>query len=180
VSLRERIHFKLISLVHEDLYKLFRDPYKDLRAAGLKSGQRVLEVGCGPGFFTIPAAELVGERGTVCALDLNPLAIEKIRSRIVKEGVDNIETVLADAAQTGLPEESFDLIFVFGFAFAKGDRGEILKELHRLLKPGGILSIGGRGLHSKGNLAQIVEQSRGFDSLKRKGRILQFSKTSCR
>ncbi|MBE9471268.1 MAG: methyltransferase domain-containing protein, partial [Chloroflexi bacterium] len=71
-----RMHFKMMSLVHETLYGLFRDPYKALNAAGLEPGQKVLEVGCGPGFFTIPAAKTVGEKGSVCALDISPLAIE--------------------------------------------------------------------------------------------------------
>jgi ubiquinone/menaquinone biosynthesis C-methylase UbiE len=68
-----------MSLVHEDLYGLFRDPYKALRAAGLEPGQKVLEVGCGPGFFTVPAAKTVGQGGIVYALDVNPLAIGKVR-----------------------------------------------------------------------------------------------------
>jgi len=52
----------MMSFVHEDMYRVFRDPYKVLKAAGLKPGQEALEVGCGPGFFTIPAAGLWARR----------------------------------------------------------------------------------------------------------------------
>jgi len=67
MSRTNKLHFRMMSFVHETLYGLFRDPYKVLKAAGLEPGQRALEVGCGPGFFTIPAARIVGEEGSVLA-----------------------------------------------------------------------------------------------------------------
>jgi len=61
--------FRIIELMHDNrLLPYFRDPYKLLRAAGLEQGQQVLEVGCGPGYFTIPAAEMVGDEGEVYAV----------------------------------------------------------------------------------------------------------------
>jgi len=166
MSRANRLHFKMMSLVHETLYGLFRDPYKVLDAAGLEPGQRVLEVGCGPGFFTIPAAHIVGEKGSVLALDINPAAVEHVRRKIRKAGVTNAEVILADAASTGLPAASFDLAFVFGFACARGDMTDIWKELHRLLKPGGILSVEGR----------LRPPEELFEFWKRQGRISQFRK----
>ena len=166
MSLSNRMHFRMMSLVHETLYSLFRDPYKVLNAAGLEPGQKVLEVGCGPGFFTIPAARIVGQKGSVHALDINPLAVERVQQKIEKESVTNIKTILADAAQTGLPDQSFDLIFVFGLAHPIGDLENILTELHRLLKPAGILSIEGR----------LWPSNELFHPVKRQGRISQFQK----
>jgi demethylmenaquinone methyltransferase/2-methoxy-6-polyprenyl-1,4-benzoquinol methylase len=166
MSVTNKMYFRMMSLVHETLYGLFRDPYKALNAAGLEPGQSVLEVGCGPGFFTIPAARIVGEKGGVCALDINPLAVERVQQRIEQEGVTNVETILADAAHTGLPGQSFDLAFVFGFARPIGGMGNILTELHRLLKPAGILSVEGRP-RIPGEL---------FCPLDRQGRISQFGK----
>jgi ubiquinone/menaquinone biosynthesis C-methylase UbiE len=167
MSLSDKAHFKMMSLVHETLYGLFRDPYEALNAAGLEPGQKVLEVGCGPGFFTIPAARIVGEKGSVRALDISSLAVKRVQQKIEKEGTTNVETMLADAAQTGLPDQSFDLIFVFGLARPIGEMGNILAELHRLLKPAGILSIEGRPWIAVHEL---------FEPLNRQGRISQFRK----
>jgi ubiquinone/menaquinone biosynthesis C-methylase UbiE len=166
MSLSDKVHFKMMSLVHETLYGLFRDPYKALDAAGLEPGQKVLEVGCGPGFFTIPASRIVGEKGSVCALDISPLAVERVRQKIEMAGATNVETILADAAQTGLPARSFDLAFVFGVAHPVGEMESILIELHWLLKPAGILSIEGASRTPNGL----------FCPVKRQGRISQFRK----
>jgi len=160
------MHFKIMSLVHETLYGLFRDPYEALDAAGLEPGQQVLEVGCGPGFFTIPAAKIVGDKGSVCALDVSPLAVERVQQKIEREGATNVEIILANAAQTGLPAQSFDLIFVFGVAHPVGNMEDILIELHRLLKPAGVLSVEGRSRPS----------NELYHPLKRQGRVLQFRK----
>jgi ubiquinone/menaquinone biosynthesis C-methylase UbiE len=164
----DRVRFRMMSLVHEDLYRVFRDPYEALKAAGLEPGQEVLEVGCGPGFFTVPAARMVGEEGSVHALDINPLALERVRHKVEKEGVENVCTVLADAGQTGLPDESFDLIFVFGLGRAIGGADRIMAEVHRLLRPGGTLSIEGR----------LLPPSKLFQPVRREGRIAQYQKAA--
>ena len=166
MSLSNKMHFKMMSLVHETLYSLFRDPYKVLNAAGLEPGQKVLEVGCGPGFFTVPAAGIVGEQGSVLALDVSPLAVEHVQRKIETEGVTNAEVALANAAQTDLPDQSFDLAFVFGFARPIGGMEAIWTELHRLLKAGGILSVEGRLWPPDGL----------FQPVKRQARISQFQK----
>jgi ubiquinone/menaquinone biosynthesis C-methylase UbiE len=156
----------MMSLVHETLYGLFRDPYEPLKAAGLRSGQRVLEVGCGPGFFTLPAAEIVGQDGSVVSLDVSPTAVAHVQQKVEEADATNVKVLLANAADTGLSGESFDLVFVFGLGQVVGDLGDIWGELHRLLKPGGTLSIEGR-FQPPGALFRPREHN---------GRIARFSK----
>jgi len=135
MSRTNKLHFRMMSFVHETLYGLFRDPYKVLKAAGLEPGQRALEVGCGPGFFTIPAA----------------------RRKIEEAGVTNARVIVADAAKTKLPDGSFDLVFVFGLARPIGDMAAIWAELHRVLKVQSVLSIEGR-LNPPGELFQFLDR----------------------
>lgn len=161
---KDRIHFRMMSFMHETLYGLFRDADKTLKAAGLERGQKVLEVGCGPGFFTVPAARIVGEAGSVLSLDINPLAVEHVQQKIEEAGLSNIKVMLANAAQTDLPGQGFDLAFLFGLARILGDKDRIWSELHRLLKPEGTLSVEGR-LRPPQNL---------FQPMTRRGRIWRY------
>ncbi len=158
--------FKMMSFVHETLYGLFRDPYKALHAAGLQTGQAVLEVGCGPGFFTVPAAEIVGETGSLLSLDVNPLAVKHVYDKVKAAGVTNTWVIAANAAQTDLPDAGFDLVFVFGLGRPVGDLEAMWAELHRLIKPQGILSIEGR----------LRPPEQLFRFTKRQGRVVQFRK----
>lgn len=162
----KKINFKMMSFVHETLYNLLRDPYKALKAAGLRSGQAVLEVGCGPGFFTVPAARIVGETGQVYAVDLNPLAIDRVKEKVEREGVANVKTILADVSRTSLPSQCFDLAFLFGFTRPIGRMENIWSNIHRALKPEGILPVEGR-------LRPPIDL---FIIMGRQGRISQFKR----
>ena len=122
--------------IHDNRLRQFLiDPYKVLRAIGVKPGQVVLDLGCGPGFFTIPAGKIVGEEGLVYALDLHPLALERVSEKAQKFGLKNIQPILARADQTSLPDQSIDLAFLFGMVHKLDDYFyEVMKELSRILK----------------------------------------------
>lgn len=158
------------------LLPIFRNPNKLLEVAGLKSGQKVLEVGCGPGFFTIPAARIVGSEGFVYAVDVHPLAIKKVQKKIGREGLKNVEPILVNASNSGLPDSSIDLAFVFGLRYISGGLKDLLVELHRVLKPSGILSFE----KTRGSEQELITEVRrnGFTYSRKRGRILSFSKAT--
>jgi ubiquinone/menaquinone biosynthesis C-methylase UbiE len=180
IKIKERYHhsnfsFRIISLMHDNpLLPIFRNPYKLLKAAGLKPGQKVLEVGCGPGFFTIPAAKLVGKEGFVYAVDVHPLAIERVKEKSEREKIKNIKPILANASNTGLPDRSIDLAFLFGLQYIAGGLKNVIGEIYRILKPGGVLSFEKtRGSEKK--LIEEVERG-GFIYSGRQARIFIFTK----
>lgn len=167
--------FKIITIMHDNpLLPIIRNPYKILNRAGLKPGQKVLEVGCGPGFFTIPAANIVGEKGIVYAIDTHPLAIERVNNKIRKAGIKNVKPILANASETGLPDRSIELAFMFGLPYIAGGLDNVLTELYRIFKPGGILVF----QKSRGSSEKLITevQDKGFKCSGKRGRIFLFKK----
>jgi ubiquinone/menaquinone biosynthesis C-methylase UbiE len=108
---------------------------------GLKPGQRVLEVGPGPGRLLIPAAGRVLPGGEVVGLDIQPGMIDRLKSRAAQAGVANLGVVLGDATQAHFPPENFDLIYLCTVLGEIPDREVALEQCHTALKKGGVLSI---------------------------------------
>ena len=169
------IAYWTIRVMHDNpILPLVRNPHKLLKAAGLEDGYKVLEVGCGPGFFTIPAARMVGDEGHVYAVDIHPRAVERVKKKIEKEALPNITASCVNASDTGLPGESVDLSFLFGLRYIAGGLENVISELHRVLKPGGILSFE-KTRGSESELIQEVERA-GFICSSRRGRVFLFTK----
>jgi ubiquinone/menaquinone biosynthesis C-methylase UbiE len=145
---------------------LFRPRYNILKEVGIKPGFHVLDYGCGPGSYIVPLAELVGESGKVYALDIHPLAIQKVKDVASKKRLANVKTILSDC-RTGLPDNTLDAVLLYDAFHHLNDRDRILQELHRVLKPDGILSFSDH--HMKENEIVSGVTNNGLFSLSRKG-----------
>lgn len=108
---------------------------------GLKPGQRVLEVGPGPGRLLIPAARRVQPGGEVVGLDIQPGMIERLKMRAAQAGVPNLKAILGDATQPHVPPESFDVVYLCTVLGEIPDRKAALRQCYLALKPGGLLSV---------------------------------------
>ena len=137
-----------------------------LKEVGIKPGFHVLDYGCGPGSYITPLAELVGESGKVYALDIHPLAIRKVQDITLKKRLMNVETILSDC-QTGLPDNSLDAVLLYDAFHHLSDPDVVLKELHRVLKPDGILSLSDHHLKENEIVAGVTNG--GLFRLSRKG-----------
>jgi ubiquinone/menaquinone biosynthesis C-methylase UbiE len=174
-SARDIIEFKFISFMHSTLYGLFVDPYEKLKGAGIERGQKVLEAGFGPGFFTIPAARIVGQEGVIYALDINEAAYESVQKKLQEEEVKNVNLLLRDLSNTGLENKSIDVCFLFGIFHAFDNPIPIIQEMHRVLKESGILSIQ-TGRVPTERVIKVVERGGLFRLQNQQSKILRFSK----
>ena len=118
------------------------NPKKTLRGADLKTGQIVLEVGCGTGFFTLPAAEMIGETGHLIAMDPLSDFVDKVRKKVGDAGFSNVEVIRRDALNTKLEAASVDVILLFGVVpFPSLPLKRLLPEMHRVLREEGTLAV---------------------------------------
>jgi len=154
---------------------LFSPRENTLKEVGIKPGFHILDYGCGPGSYTIPAAQLVGKAGKVYALDIHLLAVQRVQSVAAKRNLTNIEAILSDGA-TGLPDESIDIVLLYDTFHNLNRPEEVLAELHRVLKPDGILSFNDHHMKEEQEIiAKLTCQ--GFFTLSVKGeKVYNFSK----
>lgn len=114
---------------------------KTLERIGLKSGQRVLEIGPGPGRLLIPAAQRVLPGGEVVGIDIQPGMVERLKERAKAANVTNLTAILGDATQPLVPEASVDVVFLVTTLGEIPDRAAAITQCFRALKSGGVLSI---------------------------------------
>lgn len=117
----------------------FMRPEIVLNTLSITEGMQVADLGCGAGFFTIPAARLVGEKGTVYAVDIQKEPLSEIQSKAKLEGLLNIKTVWADLENPEampIPADSINVVILKSVLFQTKDKVATLMTAKRLIKPG--------------------------------------------
>lgn len=133
------------------LRRLAQDPDRIL-GPFVRPGDIVLDVGCGPGFFAVPLARMVGEGGCVVAVDIHPGMLERTRRRAVRAGVGNrVRLHLASRTRLGLdPGEGADLALAFWMAHEVPVPERLFAEIGAALRPDGRLLLVEPKLHVPG------------------------------
>jgi SAM-dependent methyltransferase len=108
---------------------------------GIQPGEHVLELGPGPGTFTVGAAHRTGAEGRLIAVDIQPRMIKQVEKRVRESGLANVETHVASAYDLPITDQSVDRAFLITVLPEIPDRSRALAELRRVLRPGGVLSI---------------------------------------
>lgn len=157
------------------LRKWLMNPVKTLQAADVKSGETILEVGCGTGFFTIPAAKMIGDQGHLIAMDVMSGFLEQVSQKVQTAGLNNVDIIKRDALDTGIESESIDKILLFGvLPFPSLPLNRLLPEMHRILKPDGNMvvwmfpvSFGVPTMILKSGLFSYINKEKGVYNYKR-------------
>jgi ubiquinone/menaquinone biosynthesis C-methylase UbiE len=112
-----------------------------LERVGIQPGECVLELGPGPGLFTVEAARRIGPDGRLVAVDIQPAMIAQVEQRVKQAGITNVETHVASAYELPLPDASVERAFLVTVLTEIPDPNRALREIRRVLKPGGLLSL---------------------------------------
>jgi len=112
-----------------------------LESFGVYRGQTVLELGPGPGYFTIEATRIVGPNGRVVCIDIQREMLAILRRRLRDHGVTNAHPLTGDATRLPLADGAVDVAFLVTVLGEIPDRPAALLELRRVLRLGGVLAV---------------------------------------
>jgi ubiquinone/menaquinone biosynthesis C-methylase UbiE len=164
------IAFRVLAHVAMPIRNMFHPTRKVFAEIDIQPGHRVLDYGCGPGHFTIMAAQQAGPTGRIHALDIHPLALKLVARKAKQKNLDRIDVILSDC-RTSLPHGCLDRIMCLDVYHLLENQSEVLAELHRVLKPDGRLYFSDHHMHDDQIVSQLTSngyfrfQSRGCKTL---------------
>ena len=113
-----------------------------LDALAPRPGERILELGPGTGYYTVPVVERLGPEGTLEILDVRQSFLEHALERARRSGHRNLIATLGDGGSLPYSDSSFDAAYLVTVLGEIPDPSAALSELRRVLKPGGRVVIG--------------------------------------
>lgn len=140
--------------------KIFQEPCKML-APYVKKGMRVMDVGCGMGFFSIGMAKLIGDKGRILAVDLQSKMLETTARRARRAGVDQrieLHQCTPDSLDIHV---DLDFILAFYMVHEVNDQSDFFRQLQSCLRPSGRILIAEPRFHvSKAAFQKTIEIAR--------------------
>lgn len=152
------IAFRIMTVIMKLMDFFWNHSSKNFETLDLKPGQTIIDYGCGPARYIKNASNIVGETGKVIAVDIHPLAIKKVKAKIEKFKLRNVEAVLAEGYNTSIANETSDVIYALDMFHMIKQPKEFLTELSRLIKQDGIIIIED-GHQPRSETIQKIEKS---------------------
>jgi ubiquinone/menaquinone biosynthesis C-methylase UbiE len=112
-----------------------------LKAAGIREGMVVADVGCGIGFYTLPVSKLTGDRGLVYAVDISKDMLDILKEEIKKHNIRNVKPVRSKEGSIPLDNGIADIVINVNMLHEAYDKDIFIKELKRLMHPDGRLVL---------------------------------------
>ncbi len=142
---RRFVHFPIPAfsarVIDNPLRRRIQPPAEVVEWIGIQKGMVVLEIGPGPGTFTVEAARKT-EEGVVCAVDIQLSIIQRLCWSLRKKNITNVALYVASAYDLPFLDKIFDRIFMIAVVAEIPDRNKALHEMHRVLKEDGLLAVG--------------------------------------
>jgi len=129
----QRLRFQHKAWV-EQAYALFE-------RGGLRAGDAVLDLGCGPGYTSFELADVVGPTGRVIASDISERFLAFLDGECARRGLDQVETRLGSVEELDLPEGGLDAAYARWLFCWLPDPGAVLADVARALRPGGVILL---------------------------------------
>lgn len=126
------------------LRNLYLSPKKLIERLAVRPDSVLLEIGCGPGYFS-PAVAKAASKGRLYLTDIQPEMIAKAAKRLMKKGVTNVELTVCEGSTLPYADSMFDGIYLITVLGEVAEQGAYAQEMFRILKPGGIVSITEQG-----------------------------------
>jgi ubiquinone/menaquinone biosynthesis C-methylase UbiE len=127
-------------MLDNPLRRMVTSPRRAVARLALTGGERVLEIGPGPGFHSVAIAERLGT-GRLHLLDHQPKMLDRARRKLARRGFTDVEFHLADATDIPLPDDSIDVAFLSMVLTQLPDRRAALESVARVVRPGGLLVL---------------------------------------
>lgn len=165
----KRYYTAMLKLLDSPNRELFDKSDRLVEAAGIAAGQTVLEIGCGSGYFTLPASKQLGENGTLYSTDIHDIAIEETQKKVDSHHLRNVNVKMDNALHS-----TFDTILLYGVVPAPViPMQDLSREMHRLLKPGGICAIWTKAPFWS---PKAMMKKAGFSLLKKQDGVFRYQK----
>ncbi|MHA1593131.1 MAG: class I SAM-dependent methyltransferase [Candidatus Baldrarchaeia archaeon] len=179
--IRRYVHFPMPAffnrLIDNPLRRRIQSPRKIIDWMGLSPNTVILEIGAGPGTFTIEAARRIENERRVVALDVQPAMISVLVKKLEKEKMTNVESIIGSALSLPFLDDSFDGSFMITVLGELPDKSEALLEVRRVLRGEGELAIGellfDPDYPRKKTILRLCKDA-GFELISEYGRFLHY------